>query len=146
MSDRYENLRALGESAARNKELYRYEYPDPTLLETFPAPEGIHEVILRNEAWTGLCPKTGQPDQGVIVITYEPNDWLVESKSLKLYMMGFRQHGAFGEQVVSRIRQDLEKVLAPKFINVHGTFAARGDIAIDAKSIGGSRLDFTQSD
>ena len=87
---------------------------------TFTAPE-----------FTTLCPKTGQPDFATITIRYIPARKLVESKSLKLYLFGFRNHGDFHEDVVNIIHDDLVRLLKPKYIEVYGRFAARGGISID---------------
>ncbi len=78
-----------------------------------------------------LCPKTGQPDFAVIYISYVPDKLLVESKSLKLYLLSFRNHGDFHEDCVNIIMKDLIKLMDPKYIEVWGKFTPRGGISID---------------
>jgi len=96
------------------------KHPDRDYWVTFTAPE-----------FTTLCPKTGQPDFGTITVRYIPSKKLVESKSLKLYLFGFRNNGDFHEDVVNIIYNDLFKLLKPKYLEVYGKFAARGGISID---------------
>jgi 7-cyano-7-deazaguanine reductase len=121
-----EDLKALGTG---NTE-YTYDKPDPTLLECFPSPfEHVSGSIkITVPEFTSLCPKTGQPDFATIHITYTPIDRCVESKSLKLYMMSFRNHGEFHEACVNRICEDLVHLLKPESIKVYGDFAPRGGI------------------
>lgn len=125
------SLEALGVSAATNEGMYKFDGPDSKVLEAIPYDNDGVDVSLTYSAWTGLCPVTGQPDHGTIVIDYEPDRHIVETKSLKLYMMRFRNYGCFGESVVARIRDDLAKVLRPKKLTVEGIFASRGDVAIN---------------
>lgn len=111
------------------------EYPtdyDPELLETFENkhPENEYVVTLDCPEFTTLCPKTGQPDFGHIVISYIPRERMVESKSLKLYLFSFRNHGDFHEDVVNIIMKDLIKLMDPKYIEVKGYFMPRGGISI----------------
>lgn len=136
-SDDNQGLRALGDSGTRNRELYEYERPDPNKLETIRAPKCCTKVVMRGQHWTGLCPYTGQPDHGTIQIEYQPADHLLESKSLKLYLMGFRQFGMFGEHVVERVLMDIDSKVRPVWIRVYGTFVSRGDVAIEAEAYRG---------
>ncbi|MCH5226519.1 MAG: preQ(1) synthase [Muribaculaceae bacterium] len=111
------------------------KYPtdyDPGLLETFENkhPENEYVVTLDCPEFTTLCPKTGQPDFGHIVISYIPRQRMVESKSLKLYLFSFRNHGDFHEDVVNIIMKDLQKLMDPKYIEVKGYFMPRGGISI----------------
>ena len=111
------------------------EYPqdyDPGLLETFENkhPENEYVVTLDCPEFTTLCPKTGQPDFGHIVISYIPRLRMVESKSLKLYLFSFRNHGDFHEDVVNIIMKDLIHLMDPKYIEVKGYFMPRGGISI----------------
>ena len=111
------------------------EYPtdyNPELLETFENkhPENEYVVTLDCPEFTTLCPKTGQPDFGHIVISYIPRERMVESKSLKLYLFSFRNHGDFHEDVVNIIMKDLQKLMDPKYIEVKGYFMPRGGISI----------------
>ena len=108
-------------------EAFANRYPGRDYWVTFTAPE-----------FTTLCPKTGQPDFATLTIRYIPGDKLVESKSLKLYLFGFRNHGDFHEDVVNIIYDDLNKLLKPKYLEVCGKFAARGGIAIDPFVNGGA--------
>jgi 7-cyano-7-deazaguanine reductase len=80
--------------------------------------------------FTSLCPKTGQPDFATIYVNYIPNVRMVESKSLKLYLFSFRNHGDFHEDVVNIIMKDLVKLMNPKYIEVFGKFYPRGGISI----------------
>lgn len=126
-----DHLETLGESATNNIKRYSYDKPAPEVLETFPNPITYENVIdISIPEWTALCPKTGQPDFATIAIRYTPNKRCVESKSLKLYMMSYRNHGEFHESVVQRICDDLVNLLHPKFLSVKGEFAPRGGISI----------------
>ena len=80
--------------------------------------------------FTSLCPKTGQPDFASITINYIPDGFLVESKSLKLYLFSFRNHGDFHEDCVNIIMKDLVRLLEPKYLEVEGIFTPRGGISI----------------
>lgn len=81
--------------------------------------------------WTGMCPVTGQPDFGKIIIDYIPSDWLIESKSLKLFIASFRNYGCFHENVVNTIMDKLFKAVDPHWMRVYGVFNPRGGIPID---------------
>lgn len=78
--------------------------------------------------YTSLCPKTGQPDFGTITIEYEPEDFVIELKSLKLYVQGYRNLGIFYENAVNRILDDVVKACKPKWCIVKGEFSPRGGI------------------
>ena len=80
--------------------------------------------------FTSLCPKTGQPDFGHIIINYIPRTLMVESKSLKLYLFSFRNHGDFHEDCVNMIMKDLVRLMDPKYLEVIGLFKPRGGISI----------------
>lgn len=110
---------------------YANDY-SPQLLETFPNkhPENEYLVTFTCPEFTSLCPKTGQPDFGEIIINYIPRTKMVESKSLKLYLFSFRNHGDFHEDCVNIIMKDLVKLMDPKYIEVVGIFRPRGGIAI----------------
>ena len=105
---------------------------DPSLLESFDNfhPDLDSMVTLRCPEFTTLCPITGQPDFGELVIRYVPAGKLVESKSLKLYLFSFRNHGDFHEDVCNTVLKDLRALLAPKYVEVRGLFRPRGGIAI----------------
>ena len=104
----------------------------PEVLETFVSkhPENEYLVTLDCPEFTTLCPKTGQPDFGHIIISYIPRERMVESKSLKLYLFSFRNHGDFHEDCVNIIMNDLIKLMDPKYIEVVGLFRPRGGISI----------------
>lgn len=111
------------------------EYPQeysPQLLERFPNryPQQEYRVELDCAEFTCLCPITGQPDFARMIIHYSPGPFLVESKSLKLYLFSFRNQGTFGEDVVNRIAADLFELLQPRWLEVWGDFMPRGGIAI----------------
>ena len=110
---------------------YATDY-DPTLLETFENRHQGHDymVTLRCPEFTTLCPITGQPDFGTIFINYVPDVRMVESKSLKLYLFSFRNHGDFHEDVTNVIMKDLRDLMDPKYIEVRGMFRPRGGISI----------------
>ena len=123
-----ENLTKLGSA--------KTEYPkdyDPSVLESFSNrhPENDYFVKFNCPEFTSLCPITGQPDYANIVISYVPDQRLVESKSLKIYMFSFSNHGDFHEDVVNRIMKDLIALLEPKYIEVWGRFLPRGGLSID---------------
>ncbi len=134
MRDDLNELKSLG-SAARVPQDY-----DPSVLESFPNrhPERDYWVDFTCPEFTTLCPKTGQPDFATLTIRYVPGRALVESKSLKLYLFGFRNHGDFHEDVVNVVFSDLMKLLKPKYMEVIGRFSARGGISIDPFVNGGA--------
>ena len=110
---------------------YKYDY-DPSVLETFVNKHPDNDYVVTFDAYefTSLCPKTGQPDLAKIIISYIPRERMVESKSLKLYLFSFRNHGDFHEDCVNIIKNDLVKLMDPKYLEVRGIFAPRGGIAI----------------
>ena len=105
-------------------------YPDnyaPEVLETFVNKHPGNDC----PEFTSLCPITGQPDFATITISYVPGERMVESKSLKLYLFSFRNHGDFHEDCVNVIMKDLIKLMDPKYSEVWGKFTPRGGISID---------------
>ena len=126
MERKDEELKALG-----NFTKYSMDY-DPGVLETFENkfPEKDYWVRFNCPEFTTLCPITGQPDFGEILINYIPDRRMVESKSLKLYLFSFRNHGGFHEDCVNTIMRDLIKLMDPKYIEVTGFFKPRGGISI----------------
>ncbi|MDE6497388.1 MAG: preQ(1) synthase [Muribaculaceae bacterium] len=104
----------------------------PEVLETFvnKHPEGDYLVTFNCPEFTSLCPKTGQPDFARIVINYIPDKLMVESKSLKLYLFSFRNHGDFHEDCVNIIMKDLVRLMQPRYLEVLGVFTPRGGISI----------------
>ena len=123
-----ENLTKLGS----NGTVYKTDY-DPSLLESFSNkhPGNDYFVKFNCPEFTSLCPITGQPDFANIIISYVPDEKLVESKSLKLYLFSFRNHGDFHEDVVNIIMKDLIALMDPKYIEVWGKFLPRGGLSID---------------
>ena len=116
------------------KTKYNYNKPDDQLLEKFSNkwPNHLYLVtfVQQRDEFTSVCPVTGQPDYAKIEIIYVPKQWCVESKSVKLYLMSFRNHGAFHEDVINRITNDIAGLLNPYYIRVIGNFASRGGLAI----------------
>ena len=123
-----ENLKSLGSKVTN----YSMDY-DPSVLETFENrhPDNDYFVKFNCPEFTSLCPITGQPDFATIHISYVPDERLVESKSLKLYLFSYRNHGDFHEDVVNTIMKDLIRLLDPKYIEVLGRFLPRGGLSID---------------
>jgi 7-cyano-7-deazaguanine reductase len=107
--------------------------PDEARLERVSNPHPCEAYLARFTVpeFTSLCPVTGQPDFAHLVIDYLPGDWLVESKSLKLYLGAFRNHGAFHEDCTVRIGKDLVDLLAPRWLRIGGYWYPRGGIPID---------------
>ena len=110
---------------------YRQDYA-PEVLEAFTNrhPERDYRVHFDCPEFTSLCPITGQPDFATITIDYIPDVKMVESKSLKLYLFSFRNHGAFHEDCVNLIMKDLIRLMDPKYIEVRGVFTPRRGISI----------------
>lgn len=115
-----------------NNTVYETHY-NPNILEKFENqfPQNNYTVELECPEFTHICPKTAQPDFANITIKYSPDKYLVESKSLKLYLFGFRTHGSFHEDCVNTIASDLFKLMEPKWIEVRGDFMPRGGISIN---------------
>ena len=110
---------------------YRDDYA-PEVLEAFTNrhPENDYWVHFHCPEFTSLCPITGQPDFATIEINYLPGERMVESKSLKIYLFSFRNHGDFHENCVNVILKDLIRLMDPKYLEVTGIFTPRGGIAI----------------
>ena len=121
-----EGLKALG-----SKTKYKMDYA-PEVLETFENkhPTNDYWVQFNCPEFTSLCPITGQPDFAEIKIAYIPQKLMVESKSLKLYLFSFRNHGDFHEDCVNIIMKDLIQLIQPRYIEVIGLFTPRGGISI----------------
>jgi 7-cyano-7-deazaguanine reductase len=107
--------------------------PEAAVLDRVPNPHADTNYLARFTVpeFTSICPVTGQPDFAHLVIDYAPGKWLVESKSLKLYMQSFRNHGAFHEDCTVAIGKRLTKLLAPKWLRIGGYWYPRGGIPID---------------
>ena len=126
MNREQDNLQQLGHKA---------EIPEtyaPQVLEAFENrhPERDYWVEFLCPEFTSLCPITGQPDFAEVRILYIPDKKMVESKSLKLYLFSFRNHGDFHEDCVNIILDDLVKLMDPRYIEVLGLFVPRGGISI----------------
>jgi 7-cyano-7-deazaguanine reductase len=122
-----ENFKNLG----KESDLH-FDY-DKSVLESFENkhPDRDYWVKFNCPEFTSLCPVTGQPDFATIYISYIPGKKMLESKSLKLYLFSFRNHGAFHEDCVNIILNDLVELLHPRYIEVTGKFLPRGGISID---------------
>ncbi|MBX9682368.1 MAG: preQ(1) synthase [Hyphomicrobium sp.] len=107
--------------------------PEAALLERVPNPHpGTHFVArFTQPEFTSLCPVTGQPDFAHLVIDYVPDGWLVESKSLKLYLSAFRNHGAFHEDCTVAIAKRVAALIAPHYLRIGGYWYPRGGMPID---------------
>jgi 7-cyano-7-deazaguanine reductase len=123
----YSNLKQLGRKTELPKspdeakpERVRNPHPDTTYLVRFSAPE-----------FTSLCPVTGQPDFAHLVIDYVPDQWIVESKSLKLFLGSFRNHATFQEECTIAIAKRLIKLLQPRWLRIGGYWYPRGGMPID---------------
>jgi 7-cyano-7-deazaguanine reductase len=123
----YTTLTQLGQKSALPAE------PSVKTLEQVPNPHPRENYTVRFTApeFTCLCPVTGQPDFAHFVIDYLPNKWLVESKSLKLYLHSYRNHGGFHEGTTLDIAKDLIVAIAPKWIRIGGYWYPRGGMPID---------------
>ncbi len=127
MTDKTEHALQLGRNAKQPQspeeaQLERVEnpHPDSPYMTRFTCPE-----------FTSICPVTGQPDFAHLVIDYCPEKWLVESKSLKLYLNSYRNHGAFHEDCTVQIGRDIVDLLSPTWLRIGGYWYPRGGIPID---------------
>ena len=127
MTDRYETLKTLGSAANIPAS------PDVAVLETVPNPHQETDYLIRFTCpeFTSICPVTGQPDFAHIMIDYAPDETIVESKSLKLFLTSFRNHGAFHEDCTLMIGKRLVEAMEPKWLRIGGYWYPRGGIPID---------------
>ena len=127
MTESYEGLTQLG-AAARLP-----HSPEEAVLERVPNPNPEAQYVVRFTCpeFTSLCPLTGQPDFAHIVIDYIPAAWIVESKSLKLFMGSFRNHGAFHEACTMMVAHRLVALLDPVWLRIGAYWYPRGGIPID---------------
>lgn len=116
-----QQFKALGNPDARDPE-----------LEVFPAPPGVTRVQMTTDEVTAMCPVTGQPDWYTVDIDYVPGPSCIESKSLKLYLHGFRNHGAFCEELAATILDEVRRVAQPRECTVTVIQKPRGGITIRA--------------
>jgi 7-cyano-7-deazaguanine reductase len=116
---------------------YRYQDPEAAMLEVFDNqhPGAPWVVEFECTEFTSLCPMTGQPDFGRIRIHYAPGELCIESKSLKLYLGAYRNHGSFHEDCVNQIAEDICARIEPRYLRVFGDFNVRGGIAIKPLAI-----------
>lgn len=123
----YSNLKQLGEGSGKPQE------PEQAFLETVTNPKAGTNYLVRFTCpeFTSLCPVTNQPDFAHLVLDYIPKDKIVESKSLKLYLNGYRNHAAFHEDCTVGIAQKLVEVLDPIWLRIGGYWYPRGGIPID---------------
>lgn len=123
----YDNLEMLGQ------QVKGYDNPEDAVLERVPNPHKGTNYVARFTApeFTSLCPVTGQPDFAHLVIDYIPGEFLVESKSLKLFLTSFRNHGAFHEDCTIYIGKRLVELLNPVWFRIGGYWYPRGGIPID---------------
>jgi len=115
------------------REVRGFASPQEAVLERVPNPhpDTLYLARFTIPEFTSLCPVTGQPDFAHLVIDYAPDGWLVESKSLKLYLGAFRNHGAFHEDCTVAIGRRLVQELAPRWLRIGGYWYPRGGIPID---------------
>lgn len=127
-TDEMKDLTLLG----NQKTDYIYEY-DPNILEAFDNRHVDNDYFIKFNfpEFTSLCPMTGQPDFATIYFSYIPDQRCVESKSLKLYLFSYRNHGDFHENCINTIGKDLIALLEPRYLEVWGKFTPRGGLSID---------------
>ena len=115
---------------------YIYDKVSPELLETFDNPKPYREYTTTFEFYefSSLCPKTGQPDFGIITVSYIADKKCIETKSLKLYFLSYRQTGSFMEAITNQILDDLVAAISPKHMKVIGDFNTRGGTDIIIKT------------
>lgn len=121
-----------GVSLLGNQNTHYTDDYNPEVLETFVNKHPDNDYVVTFDAYefTSKCPKTGQPDFAKVIISYIPREQMVESKSLKLYLFSFRNHGDFHEDCMNIIAKDLIKLMDPKYLEVRGIFSPRGGISI----------------
>ena len=129
-------------SASLEKQMkYTIESPDTVKTDVLVPMEYQYQgqrdidIVIRQPEYTSVCPMTGLPDVGCISITYRPYNKIIELKSLKFYLLQYRNVGIFYEHVVNRILEDLVAVLEPKYMEVTGDFTARGGITTKVTAV-----------
>ena len=115
------------------REIRGFDSPETAILERVPNPhpDTLYLARFAVPEFTSLCPVTGQPDFAHLVIDYAPDQWLIESKSLKLYLGSFRNHGAFHEDCTVGIAKRFVQIAAPRWLRIGGYWYPRGGIPID---------------
>ena len=124
MSEQTEQLTVLG-----NTVRHAIEH-----VEVFPAPPNVSVVRFTNDELNSMCPVTEQPDLSTVVIEYEPDGWCIESKSLKLYLWGFRDRAVFAEALAAEIAGEVMTTAQPRWVKVTLTQRPRGGIEIQVIS------------
>jgi 7-cyano-7-deazaguanine reductase len=124
LEEKMDNLKVLGTTVRRPIEKHE--------LERFPTPANVTQVTFNITEFTSMCPVTGQPDFGTLIITFAPDEWCLESKSLKLYLWRYRDIGSFCESLASDIAQDIFDTIDPVYVKVVNRQAVRGGIATDS--------------
>ena len=129
-------------SASLEKQIkYTIKSPDIVKTDVLVAMEYQYQgqrdidIVIRQPEYTSVCPMTGLPDVGCISITYRPHNKIIELKSLKFYLLQYRNVGIFYEHVVNRILEDLVAVLEPRYMEVTGDFTARGGITTKVTAV-----------
>ncbi len=132
MESRTQGLTKLGDQNTK----YVYDNPSAGMLETFPNPNPDRDYITEFvfTEFSSLCPKTGQPDFATITVRYVADRSCIETKSLKLYFLAYRQYGAFMEAVINRILSDLVSACNPRWMWVYGKFNSRGGTLINVEA------------
>jgi len=132
MQDQTNTLKNLG--SAKTK--YEYNNPNSSILETFPnqysGRDYKTEFIFKE--FSSLCPKTGQPDFATIKVEYIPDKLCIETKSLKVYFLSFRQYGSFMETITNRILEDCVSVCTPRWMKITSNFNTRGGTLINVEA------------
>ena len=121
-----DSLTSLGSGNTK----YNFDDPKASILETFENTAGEILIPFVCNEFTSICPVTGQPDFAKYEIIYVPDELCIESKSLKLYLGAYRNHGAFHEDCTAQIAQDIQDTIQPKYLRVWGDFNVRGGISI----------------
>ncbi len=129
LKDNTDNLKKLGSKETK----YQYENPSSDMLEIFENqfPHRKYNIEFIFKEFTSLCPKTKQPDFATIKINYVPFKKCIETKSLKMYFLAFRNQGAFMETITNQILNDLIKIAAPRKMRIEAKFKTRGGIVIN---------------
>lgn len=132
MKNEIEGITKLGTTTE-----YQYDTPSSIILETFtnqyPGRKYIVKYVFTE--FTSLCPKTGQPDFAKITVRYIPDRLCIETKSLKVYFLAYRQHGSFMETITNKILDDLVSVCSPRWMGVVSNFNARGATLINVEAV-----------
>lgn len=138
-------------SSSENRIKYRIESPDIVKTDVLDPIEYQYQnrrdidIVIRQPEYTSVCPMTGLPDVGCITIKYRPYKKIIELKSLKFYLLQYRNVGIFYEHVVNRILEDLVSVLEPKYMEVTGDFTARGGITTKVTAVFEGKKDVSKA-